>query len=141
VDLIVLLKTLPENRNTKHLVEEAIHHYFTYRVRLNQMEFRRLMKQGRTSLMVGLSFLGLCLFITQLLRSSARGIVPDFIQQGLTIAGWVAMWRPMDIYLYEWWPLRRRGKMFKKLSRMPVEVKKGHDSDAELLRSSAANLK
>jgi hypothetical protein len=141
MDLIVLLKTLPENQNTKHLVAEAIHHYFIYRARLNQMEFRRLMKQGRTSLMVGLSFLGLCLFINQLLRSSAHGILPDFIQQGLTIAGWVAMWRPMEIYLYDWWPLRRRGKMFNKLSRMPVEVKKGHDSDAELPPSSVAKLK
>ena len=139
LDLIVHLKTLPEGQNTKHLVEEAIHHYFIYRARLNQMEFKRLMKQGRTSLMVGLSFLALCLFTTQLLRSSVYSIVPDFIQQGLTIAGWVAMWRPMEIYLYEWWPLRRRGKMFNKLSRMPVEVKKGHDSDAELLPSSPAN--
>jgi hypothetical protein len=137
--MIVHLKTLPEGQNTKHVVEEAIHHYFTYRARLNQMEFRRLMKQGRASLMVGLSFLGLCLFITQLLRSSVHGIVPDFIQQGLTIAGWVAMWRPMEIYLYEWWPLRRRGKLFNKPSRIPVEVKKGHDPDAELLPSSAAN--
>ena len=141
LDLIVHLKTLPKGQNTKHLVEEAIHHYFTYRARLNQMEFKRLMKQGRTSLMVGLSFLALCLFTTQLLRSSVYSIVPDFIQQGLTIAGWVAMWRPMEIYLYEWWPLRRRGKMINKLSRMPVEVKKGHDSDAELLPSSTANRK
>jgi len=34
----------------------------------------------------------------------------------------VAMWRPMEIYLYDWWPLRRRSKIFAKLSHMPVEV-------------------
>jgi hypothetical protein len=44
-----------------------------------------------------LSFLGSCLLITQLLMSNEHGIVPEFIQQGLTIAGWVAMWRPMEI--------------------------------------------
>jgi hypothetical protein len=81
---------------------------------------------------VGISFLATCLVITQLLMSNEHGIVPYFIQQGLTIAGWVAMWRPMEIYLYDWWPLRQRGKVFKKLSLMPVEIRKGSDPDAEL---------
>jgi len=52
------------------------------------------------------------------------GALPSFLTQSLTIAGWVAMWRPMEIYLYSWWPLRRRGKIFDKLSRMPVEVRR-----------------
>ena len=43
-------------------------------------------------------------------------------RESLTIAGWVAMWRPMQIYLYDWWPLRRRGRVYRKLSRMAVEV-------------------
>jgi hypothetical protein len=34
------------------------------------------------------------------------------------------MWRPMEIYLYDWWPLRRRGKLFEKLSKIQVEVRK-----------------
>jgi hypothetical protein len=42
----------------------------------------------------------------------------------MTIAGWVALWRPLEIYLYEWWPLRRRGQILDKLSRMAVEVRK-----------------
>jgi hypothetical protein len=133
IDLIVHLKTVPEGRNAKHLVEQSIHHYFTYRARLNHMEFRRLMKQGQQSLVVGLSFLALCLFVTQFVMSSEHGIVPYFIQQGLTIAGWVAMWRPMEIDLYDWWPLRQRGKVFNKLSLMPVEIRKGSDPDAEML--------
>jgi hypothetical protein len=32
------------------------------------------------------------------------------------------MWRPMQIYLYDWWPLRRKGQIYRKLSLMPVEV-------------------
>jgi hypothetical protein len=52
------------------------------------------------------------------------GALPSFLTQSLTIAGWVAMWRPMEIYLYWWWPLRWRGQIFDKLSRMQVEVRK-----------------
>ena len=52
-------------------------------------------------------------------ESKTRGLT------SLTIAGWVAMWKPMETYLYDWWPVRRRGKVFKKLSVMPVEVVHG----------------
>jgi hypothetical protein len=91
---------------------------------MNQLEFKRLMKQERMSLLVGLSFLGLCLLTIKLLVLNRPGTILNFFSQSLTIAGWVAMWRPMEIYLYEWWPLRRRGQILDKLSRMPIEVKK-----------------
>jgi hypothetical protein len=132
IGLIIYLKKAPEGHRAGDLAQKAIHNYFTYRARLNQLEFKRLMRQGRTSLFVGFTFLGLCLLITQLLVPKGSGILPDFIQQGLTIAGWVAMWRPMEIYLYDWWPLRLRGKIFTKLSKMTVELRKGHEADAEL---------
>ena len=45
-------------------------------------------------------------------------------RESLTISGWVAMWRPMQIYLYDWWPLRRRGRLYQKLTRMHVDVRK-----------------
>jgi hypothetical protein len=52
------------------------------------------------------------------------GTFRSIARESLTIAGWVAMWRPMQIYLYDWWPLRRRGKLYEKLSLMKVEVRK-----------------
>jgi hypothetical protein len=124
VDLIVHLEKHPEGHNAQQLVEDAVHNYFAYCARLNELEFKRLMKQGRMSLLVGLSFLVLCFLIIELLALSKLNTFPSFLKEGLTIAGWVAMWRPLEIYLYEWWPLRRRGQIFNKLSRMPVEVRK-----------------
>ena len=109
VDLIVHLEKLPDGHNAQRLVEDAVHHYFAYRARLNELEFKRLMKQGRLSLLVGLSFLAACFLIIELVVSKNPGTFPSFSKEGLTIAGWVAMWRPLEIYLYEWWPLRRRG--------------------------------
>ena len=44
-------------------------------------------------------------------------------KEGLTIMGWVAMWRPLEIYLYRWWPLRSVGRVYARLSTVPVEVK------------------
>jgi hypothetical protein len=30
----------------------------------------------------------------------------------------------MEIFLYEWWPLLRKGRLYEKLSRMHVDVRK-----------------
>jgi hypothetical protein len=51
--------------------------------------------------------------------------------EGLTIGGWVAMWRPMEIYLYDWWPLRRRGTLLDGLSRVDVDVQAPAGSGAQ----------
>lgn len=123
VSLLIHLQQLPEAQNAKQTIERAIHHYFAYKAQLNGLEFKRLMKRGRLSLVIGLVFLGICLATGKFVDEMGRSTLSAFMKEGLMIAGWVAMWRPMEIYLYEWWPLRRRGKIFEKMSRMQVEVR------------------
>ena len=106
----------------KELIKTAVHHHFAYRARIADLEFKRLLKQGRTSLIIGTLFLSSCLLISNVLLGRDAGTWAAIARESLTIAGWVAMWRPMQIYLYDWWPLRKRGRVFQKLSRMPVEV-------------------
>jgi hypothetical protein len=124
VVLIVYLSELSPGPEPQPLVEEAVHNYFAYRARLNRLEFGRLMKEGRQCLAIGLIFLLGCLAVSNALAGQATGAFPSLTRESLTIAGWVAMWRPMQIYLYDWWPLRRRGRVYEKLSRMRVEVRK-----------------
>lgn len=123
VDLVIHLEEAPQEGHPAALVTDAIHNYFAYRARLNQLEFKRLMKQGQTSLLVGVLFLLACLVAIEFLTPSHPATLTKFISEGLTIAGWVAMWKPMQIYLYDWWPLRQRGRTFDKLRQMPVEVR------------------
>jgi len=60
--------------------------------------------------------------IAEELKLEGSGTFAALARESLAIGGWVAMWRPMEIYSYDWWPLRPRGRMLKKLSRMTVEV-------------------
>lgn len=121
VRLSIVLEQWPAE-DPKELIHQAVHNYFAHRARLTQLEFRSLMKQGRTSLVIGLAFLASCLVIIKTLLSGEEGAWASVLRESLTIAGWVAMWRPMQIYLYEWWPLRRRARIFVKLSHMSVDV-------------------
>jgi hypothetical protein len=40
----------------------------------------------------------------------------------MIIGGWVAMWRRLEIFLYDWWPIRSERKLFDRLSAMPVRT-------------------
>jgi len=48
--------------------------------------------------------------------------VGALIRETLVIGGWVAMWRPLEIFLYDWWPIRAERKLYDRLSVMPVRV-------------------
>lgn len=110
------------SQDPSDLIRQSIHNYFAYRARMNHLEFRRLMKRGRSSLLIGLLFLAACLIASRLLLGSHEGTWASVARESLSTAGWVAMWRPMEIYLYDWWPVRGRGRIYKKLSQLPVEV-------------------
>ena len=121
VGLRIQLEQWPAEDPTE-LIQQAIQNHFSHRAELTDLEFRNLMKQGRTSLVIGLSCLAVCLVISKTLLPGEAGTWASVLRESLTIAGWVAMWRPMQIYLYDWWPLRRRGRIYAKLAQMPVEV-------------------
>ena len=103
-------------------VEEAVHHYFSVRAQMKQNEFRQLMRRGRLSLIIGLLFLAGCLFLAGFAAGFGAGTATDIVREGLTIVGWVAMWRPLEIYLYSWWPLREEQRLFVRLARMHVRL-------------------
>lgn len=103
-------------------VQEAVQHYFKYRAELTRLEIRRTLQEGRHSLVVGLVFLACCFGLRHLLHGLALGGIGPFVEEGLMIVGWVAMWRPLELLLYDWWPPLRRRRIFQNLSRMRVEV-------------------
>jgi hypothetical protein len=37
----------------------------------------------------------------------------------------VALWRPVEIFLYDWWPILRQQRRFEAIARMPINVKYG----------------
>jgi hypothetical protein len=81
-----------------------------------------MLAQGRVSLVIGLVFLSACLVLGKVVLGNQPGAWALVAREGLTIVGWVAMWRPMQTYLYDWWPLLRRERIYQKLSHMPVEI-------------------
>ncbi|MFY9328594.1 MAG: hypothetical protein WAO76_11335 [Georgfuchsia sp.] len=122
--IIVHIELMPQEDPTP-LVAEAIHNYFEYKAALSKRNLRVMLLEGRTSLLIGLGFLALCLLGADILSSVENNTFLRVLEESLLIGGWVAMWRPMQIFLYEWWPLVRRGRIYRNLGRASVHVSPG----------------
>jgi hypothetical protein len=103
-------------------VQDAIANYFAYRAGIARLEVRRTLQQGRASLGIGVVFLVACMLLRSALRQGEHGEWLRFVEEGLLIIGWVAMWRPLELLLYDWWPQLRRKRTYDNLACMRVEV-------------------
>jgi len=45
-------------------------------------------------------------------------MIPAFV-------GWVAMWRPLQIFLCDWWPLQRQIRLYLRLAVAHIQVVEG----------------
>ena len=78
---------------------------------------------GRYSLLIALVFLSLVIVLGEALASLVSSErYASLIADSLVIGSWVAPWRPLEIFLYDWWPIRAEARLFDRLSLMAVRV-------------------
>jgi hypothetical protein len=98
-------------------LDHAFSRYFRYRADVAARDLKELFRVGRSSLLIGIIVLGICLtaghFLMTALRDNELG---TFLNEGLVILGWVANWKPIEIFLYDWWPILRRRDLFSRLA-------------------------
>ncbi len=104
-------------------LQGAIHNYFAYRAGVVARELRAKLAEGRATLAIAVLFLALCLVLRQTALTIGDTGYAHIVAEGLLIVGWVAMWRPIEILLYDWWPIRRRLRPLSKLAAIGVEVR------------------
>lgn len=109
----------------------AIRNYFMYRAWHTSEQLRLMLWRGLISLAIGLLFLVACLSLRQLIETFTAGPGMAVVAEGLLILGWVAMWRPVEIFLYDWWPELGRRRVFTRIARMHVEVRTDREEGAE----------
>ncbi len=104
-------------------VGDAVREHFARRSRLRRRDLRRLLRRGFISLGIGSSLL-IALFLAAhaLARGLGEGGMAALLREGLVIGGWVAMWRPLEIFLYDWWPVLGEQRTYDRLSRIAVRV-------------------
>lgn len=105
-------------------IPAAFTHYFRYRVQASARELRELLRIGWRSLGIGAAVLIACLVASQIAATSIDNLtVARVVEESLIIVGWVANWRPIEIYLYDWWPIVRRIRLYRRIAAAHVRVR------------------
>jgi hypothetical protein len=120
---------LPDEEST---LQDAIQGYFAGRSEVTRRRLKQNFRLGRISLLIGLAFLATALLASQLIERYLHpsGFV-EILRESLLIGGWVAMWRPIEIFLYEWWPILADARLYDRLCRTPVRIKYAQDKPSE----------
>jgi hypothetical protein len=121
--LEVKLESPKELGDCREQITQAVHEQFRRRSETVSRELRDLLWRGRISAAIGATFLATTVLAGDLIsRFLGQSHTNAIIQEGLQLLGWVSTWRPIEIFLYGWWPLIAERKLYDRLSRMPVSV-------------------
>jgi hypothetical protein len=117
-------------------LRDAIHEYFRQEATTSRRRLRELFSRGRTSLVIALAFLTTSIAVGDALASYfGEGRLADVLREGFLIGGWVAMWRPLEVFLYDWWPIRGEVRLLDRLAGMPVRIEYAERKSPEAWRS------
>jgi hypothetical protein len=122
--LVVWLPADEANSEPARQLPQTVQNYFTYGAQMARRDLRLQLREARLIVLASLVFLGLCLLAREGLDSVKTGWA-EWLSEGILILGWVAMWRPLEAVLYDWWAPLRRWRILQRLARMPVEVRAG----------------
>lgn len=114
----------PASDGASDMLGESVRNYFAFMAEREEKRVRRLLREGRRSLAIGLVFLLVCTGLSQAATALIAGPLGVFLREGLMIIGWVANWRPVEIFLYDWRPIRRRQQTYEELAHLTVEIRR-----------------
>ena len=118
---------LPSEKATDMMAEDvrqAFSRYFDYRAGITRRDLNELFRVGRRSLAVGALVLVVSIGVAQIVVGmKPNETIARLIEESSLILGWVANWRPLEIFLYDWWPLARRRDLYRRLAATDVELR------------------
>lgn len=101
----------------------ALKGWFAARARDESRALSELFRDGRLAFLIGFIGLGTCMSLSFLLSRRFDGPFAITFRESLVIIGWVVIWRPAEMFLYDWLPLSRRRRLYRRLAEAQVTVK------------------
>jgi hypothetical protein len=123
--VVIHIDRATDGADDAQLLETAIHKHFERQAALASRELRLLLRRGWISLAIGLAFLVSLLGVSEMVAiRMGEGAFAAILKESLVIGGWVAMWRPLEIFLYDWWPIVGQRRTFNLLAAVPVRIQR-----------------
>lgn len=103
--------------------QAAVRNYFTYESELLERRHRRNRIRMARWLSLGLVLMTILLTLHSILgRHYPDSLVNDIIGEAFVIAGWVALWVPIERLGFDGWLLKDQLRLYRRLAAMDVDV-------------------
>lgn len=129
VKLVFWISDEPAPQLPDTMLVEAVRAHFTYEEQRLGRRARQHIRRGQLFFLVGATVLVLFLTLAELTTAMPTGRVRQILREGLVITAWVAMWRPLEALLYDWWPLVQEHRLQRRLRDVPIEVHHQREPD------------
>jgi hypothetical protein len=123
--IVIIIHLPPEKASEKTAedVRQSFSHYFDYRAGIVRRDLNELFRIGRRSLAIGTLVLVVSIGTAQIVVGMGLNeTIARLVEESSVILGWVANWRPFEIFLYDWWPIWRRLRLYRRLAEAEVRI-------------------
>lgn len=108
---------------TPEAIKESIREFFDYKIDIQESELKSFLKRAQMFLGIGLFALFICIGAAQNIKPPEE--TPSFIgilREGIVILGWVSMWKPIELILFDWYPLYEKIRLYRKLRKTDIQI-------------------
>lgn len=123
--VLYLSDLLYDNMKRRENMEKAVNANFAYRLTHEERKYKFALERGKRYLVRGLFFLVICVFLSTVLpRLILENDINLAFAQSFVVIGWVALWKPVEFYLYDRRDLLDDLDVLNTLSCIPVESRR-----------------
>lgn len=110
-------------------LQTALKSHYLRQANSARLGMREHLLVGQFALVGGVLVFLASMAVRALLRNSWSGI-STWLDEGLVVLAWLALWRPSEALLYGWVPYYRKRRRYERLARIHVAVRLGDRSGA-----------
>jgi hypothetical protein len=120
----VLIHIEEEGTRTVHYdaLVEAIQSYWSYQIELFESELKSFFKRAQLFMLIGILLLVACISVAQSIDVTSPHGFSGVLREGIVIFGWVSVWKPIELLLFDWYPLFEKVRLYRKLVKTEVEI-------------------
>jgi hypothetical protein len=106
-------------------LEHAFRAHFADAIGRLRRRRRRERRTGAAMLVPGIGLVLVLFALAQVIGASVPGSLGAGLKEGLVISSWVVLWRPVEILVYGWIPLRQERRLIERLLAAELSVRSG----------------
>ena len=106
-------------------IEEPVRSHFTFELERLDRHRRREVRVGFLTLLLAFALIAAFISVSQLVAWQLSGSFGTALKEAISISGWVLLWRPVELLIYDGLPWRHERRVLRVLLAAPIDVRVG----------------